>query len=381
VRRVYLDHNATCPLREVARRALEQALAAPLGNPSSAHADGRRARALLEAARERLAAAVGAARDEVVFTSGGTESNALALAAAAGPVLVSPIEHPSVLRAAERRGARRLAVDGWGRVDPGAPLRELAGDGASLVSVALANHETGVVQDIAALARAVHEFGGLLHCDASQALGKWPLSFRDLDADLLTLSAHKLGGPVGVGALLVRKGTRVTPLLLGGEQEGGLRAGTEPAALAAAFAAAAEEAVARRAEDAVRWRGWRAALRDGLRALEPDLVVNSPEDAVLPNTLNVSFPGRPGAALVQRLDLEGVSASHGSACASGARRPSPVLLAMGADEARAAGALRFSLGPCNVDGDVELALARLAVALRDVARRGTSTSVHGTLPA
>jgi cysteine desulfurase len=190
-----------------------------------------------------------------------------------------------------------------------------------------------------------------------------------------------VGGPVGVGALLVRKGTRVTPLLLGGEQEGGLRAGTEPAALAAAFAAAVEEAVARRAEDAARWRGWRAALRDGLRALEPDLVVNSPEDAVLPNTLNVSFPGRPGAALVQRLDLEGVSASHGSACASGARRPSPVLLAMGADEARAAGALRFSLGPCNADGDVELVLVRLAVALRDVARRGTSTSVHGTLPA
>jgi cysteine desulfurase len=368
VRRVYLDHNATCPLREVARRELERAWSTPLGNPSSAHADGRRARQLLEEARERLAAAVGAERDEIVFTSGGTESNALALAATRGSLAVAPIEHPSVLREAERRGAQRLGVDRWGRVDAGSLPR------VSLLSVALANHETGVVQEVRLLARAAHAAGALLHTDCSQALGKWPLSFHDLEADLLTLSAHKAGGPVGVGALLVRKGTRVTPLLLGGEQEGGLRAGTEPAALACAFAAAAEEAVARREQDAALWRGWRAELAAGVRALAPEAVLNSPEDAVLPNTLNVSFPGRPGAALVQRLDLEGVSASHGSACASGARRPSPVLLAMGADEARAAGALRFSFGPANVVGDVELTLARLALTLRDVARRDEAAS-------
>ena len=371
MRRIYLDHNATCPLRANAREALAAAEELPLGNPSSAHEEGRRARRLLEEARERLAAAVGCARDELVFTSGGTESNVLALRAAGdGLVLHAPIEHPSVLRPLAARGAARaLPVDGWGRVDPAAIARTAGGERPALLSVALANHETGVVQDVAALARAAHAAGALAHCDASQALGKWPLSFRDLDADLVTLSAHKLGGPPGVGALLVRKGTPLVPLLLGGEQEGGARAGTEPAALAVAFAAAAEEAVAQRAAAAARWRAWIAALRAGLRELEPALQWNSPEDEVLPNTLNASFPGRSGAVLVQRLDLEGVAVSHGSACATGSRQPSPVLLALGADERRARGALRFSVGPANAEGDVDEALARLRRALRDVAPR------------
>jgi cysteine desulfurase len=370
VRRIYLDHNATCPLRANAREALHAAEELLLGNPSSAHEEGRRARRLLEDARERLAAAVGCERDEVVFTSGGTESNTLALRAVAGLVLHAPIEHPSVLRPLEARGeARALPVDEWGRVDPGAIARAAGGERAALVSVALANHETGVVQDVPALARAAHAAGARLHCDASQALGKWPLSFRDLDADLVTLSAHKVGGPPGMGALLVRKGLPVLPLLLGGEQEGGARAGTEASALAAAFAAAAEEAVAQRASAALRWRAWVATLRAGLRALEPAICWNSPEDEGLPNTLNASFPGRSGAVLVQRLDLEGVAVSHGSACASGSRRPSPVLLALGADERRARGAVRFSVGPANAEGDAEEALARLQRALRDVAPR------------
>jgi len=371
VRRLYLDHNATCPLRANARAALRAAEEQPLGNPSSAHAEGRRARRLLEEARERLAAAAGCARDEVVFTSGGTESNTLALRAAGdGLVLHAPIEHPSVLRPlAARGGARALPVDGWGRVDPGAIARSAVGERPALVSVSLANHETGVVQDGAALARAAHAAGARLHCDASQALGKWPLSFRDLDADLLTLSAHKVGGPPGTGALLVRKGTALAPLLLGGEQEGGARAGTEAAGLAWAFAAAAEEAVAERAGAAARWSTWIATLRAGLEALEPAVQWNSPEAEVLPNTLNASFPGRSGAVLVQRLDLEGVAVSHGSACASGSRQPSPVLLALGADERRARGAVRFSVGPANAEGDVEELLARLARALQDVAPR------------
>jgi len=367
VRRIYLDHNASCPLRAEARAALVGALEAAAGNPGSAHAEGRAARRVLEEARERLAAAVGASRDEVVFTSGGTESNALALLAAGqGLVLHSPIEHPSVLRPlAARGGARALPVDKWGRVDPAA----LAGAQAALVSVALANNETGVVQDVAGLARAAHAGGALLHSDASQALGKWPLSFRDLGADLLTLSAHKAGGPVGVGALLVRKGVALSPLLLGGEQEAGLRAGTEAAALAAAFAAAAQAAVGELPRAAPRWRGWVALLRAGLARFAPEACLNSPEDGGLPNTLSVSFPGRAGAVLVQRMDLEGVALSSGSACSSGAQRPSPVLLALGADERRARGALRFSFGPANSDGDAEEALARLARVLRDVAAR------------
>jgi cysteine desulfurase len=371
VRRLYLDHNATCPLRAIARAALAEALELPLGNPSSVHAEGRRARRLLEEARERLATLLQCGRDEVVFTSGGTESNALALRAAeGGPVLHSPIEHPSVLRPLQALGVGRpLPVDEWGRVDPGAIRRAPGGDAAVLVSVALANHETGVVQDLPALARAAHAAGARLHCDASQALGKWPLSFRDLDADMVTLSAHKAGGPVGAGALVVRKGTAAHPLLLGGEQEGGWRAGTEAAALAQAFAAAAQEAVAEREQAAERWRAWIGALRAGLLALEPRLHFNSPEDAVLPNTLNASFPGRPGAVLVQRLDLEGVAVSHGSACASGSRQPSPVLLALGADERRARGAVRFSVGPANAEGDIEEALARIGRVLREIPPR------------
>ncbi|HEX5010259.1 MAG TPA: aminotransferase class V-fold PLP-dependent enzyme [Planctomycetota bacterium] len=370
MRRLYFDHNATCPLRANARAALREAGELPLGNPSSAHAEGRRARRLLEEARERLAAVAGCARDEVVFTSGGTESNALALRAGEGVVLHAPIEHPSVLRPlAARGGARALPVDRWGRVDPGAIARAAGGERPALLSVALANHETGVVQDGAALARAAHAAGARVHCDASQALGKWPLSFRDLDADLLTLSAHKVGGPPGVGALLVRKGTPLAPLLLGGEQEGGARAGTEAAALARAFAAAAEEAEAERAEAAARWSAWIAMLRTGLATLEPAMQWNSPDDDVLPNTLNASFPGRSGAVLVQRLDLEGVAVSHGSACATGSRQPSPVLLALGADERRARAAVRFSVGPTNVEGDVEELLARIARVLRDVAPR------------
>ena len=186
---------------------------------------------------------------------------------------------------------------------------------------------------------------------------------------MVGLSAHKVGGPPGVGALLVRKGTPLAPLLLGGEQEGGARAGTEATALACAFAAAAEDAVAERAEAATRWSAWIASLRAGLASLEPAIQWNSPDDEVLPNTLNASFPGRSGAVLVQRLDLEGVAVSHGSACASGSRQPSPVLLAVGADERRARGAVRFSVGPTNVAGDVQELLARIARALRDVAPR------------
>lgn len=370
MRRLYLDHNAGCPLRESARRELERRLGEPLGNPSSAHAEGRAARRVLEEARERLAPLLGCRRDELVFTSGGTESNVTALGCARddGWIVHSPIEHPSILATLARRGnVRALPVDVEGHVDAGA----VAGGGPApaLVSVGLANHETGVIQDLAALAAAAHAAGAALHCDASQAFGKLPLSFRALDADLMTVSSHKLGGPVGIGALIVRRGLTPRPLLLGGEQEGGLRAGTEAAALASAFAAAAEEAVARLPVDGPMWARWTARLRAALAVMEPSVHFSSPERGALPNTLNASFRGRSGATLVQRLDLEGVAVSHGSACASGARRPSPVVLALTRDEALARGALRISVGPANTDEDVLEFPARLARALADVAER------------
>lgn len=376
MRRLYFDHNATCPLRPAARQALLRCWdGPPAGNPSSVHAEGRLARRWLEEARERLAACLDCQRDEVLFTSGGTESNVTALASVESQRLIvhSPIEHPSVLATLARRGnVRALPVDVAGHVDPEALAAAVAGSPRpALVSVGLANHETGVLQDIGALATAAHAAGALLHCDASQAFGKLPLSFRALGVDLLTVSAHKLGGPVGIGALIVRHGLPLRPLLTGGEQEAGLRAGTEAASLAAAFAAAADEAVVRLPVDGPMWAAWTARLRAVLAASEPSVRFNSPERGVLPNTLNASFPGRSGSALVQRLDLEGVAVSHGSACASGSRRPSPVLVAMQLGDERARSALRISLGPENTEDDLLAFPGRLERALADVAVRAS----------
>jgi len=376
VKRLYFDHNATCPPRESAREALLSCLADPLaGNPSSVHADGRRSRQRLEEARENLAVLLDCDRDEVLFTSGGTESNAMSLTAAPQDrsVLHGPIEHPSILAPlATRSGAVPLPVDGFGRVDPDDITRAADSTALGLVTLALANHEIGTVQDIAPMAEAAHRADALFHCDASQAFGKLPLSFRQLGVDLMTLAAHKLGGPVGIGALVVRKGTPLSGLILGGEQESGLRPGTEPAILAAAFAAAAREAVDELPEATPRWHAWTEQIWQALAAGEHEVVRNSPDDGRLPNTLSLSFPGRVGSSLVQRLDLEGVSASHGSACASGSVRPSPVLLALGADEARAIGALRISVGPLNVDADVPEFLERLSRVLEAVVPRSNS---------
>jgi cysteine desulfurase len=211
VKRLYFDHNATCPMRASAREALLSCLSDPLaGNPSSVHADGRRSRQRLEEAREELAALLDCDRDELLFTSGGTESNAMSLAAAPAerPVLHGPVEHPSILAPlALRPGSVPLPVDGFGRVDPEDVTRAAASASPGLVTLALANHEVGTVQDTSAIAEAAHRADALVHCDASQAFGKWPLSFRQLDVDLMTLAAHKLGGPVGIGALVVRKDT------------------------------------------------------------------------------------------------------------------------------------------------------------------------------
>jgi cysteine desulfurase len=373
VKRLYLDHNATCPVRASALDALVEALGrADVGNPSSAHAHGRAARALLEEARERLAATLDCDRDEVVFTSGGSESNALALAAAPveQPVLVSAIEHPSLVRwsvePAEGCAPVTVApVDADGNID----LDLLSARSPGLVSLGRANNEVGLVPDVRACALAARERGILSHTDACQAFGKILLSFRSLAVDLMTVSAHKVGGPVGIGALLVRKGTPTRPVLRGGGQEGGLRPGTEPAALAWSFAAAAEEAVGELPLRAGAYRSQVNRLRSYIRDVDDSVVFNSPEEGGLPNTLNVSFPGRPGSSLVHRLDLEGVSVSHGSACASGSLEPSPVLAALGIDDECARTAVRISVGPTTHDADIEDFATRLASVLLDVPRR------------
>ncbi len=357
---IYLDHNATTPLRPEARLALLTVLDAAAGNPSSAHAAGRVARAALERARRTIGAALDVPAATVCFTSGATEANNLALfgavpVPAAAHVIAAPIEHASVLaplRELERRGARLtwLPVDAAGRVRA-ADVAAALTPATALVSVGWANGEIGTVQPIAAIAALCRARGVLLHVDAAQALGK--VAIEVACADLCTLSAHKLGGPVGIGALLARRGVALRPLGWGGEQERGLRPGTENAAGAAAFAAVLTE---RRLGDGM------ATLRDRLWAAAaalPGVTRHGPEHDGLPNTLCISFAGLAGEAVVAALDLEGVAASVGSACAAGSGEPSPVLQALGCDAATARGGVRFSLGSTTTQLEIDAAAAAL----------------------
>ncbi|MCW5730712.1 MAG: cysteine desulfurase [Alphaproteobacteria bacterium] len=354
----YLDYNATAPLRPEARRAMLEAAEAG-GNASSVHAGGRRARRMIEEARERVAMLLGARPDEVVFTSGGTEANHLALlGAGADRVLVGATEHDSVRLA--RADAQALPVDGSGQIaleKLDAALTESAG--RALVSVMLANNETGVIQPVAEVARVARRHGALVHCDAVQAIGKIAVDLRALDVDFLSLSGHKLGGPQGVGALLVRDGRMLEPLLRGGGQEFGRRAGTENlpgiAGMAAALAAALRDLAAM---DTL------ARLRDGmearLAALCPELRVWGRGAPRLANTSCLAMPGTLAETQVMALDLAGIEVSAGAACSSGKVRPSHVLRAMGAGEREAREAIRVSLGWASAEDDVERFVAAWA---------------------
>ena len=367
---IYLDHNATTPLRGSVLEAMLPYLGASSGNASSAHAAGRHARAAVESARRAIAAAIGAQASEIVFTSGGTESNNLALFGALSQpdgahLVVSPIEHASGLgpvRELARRGARVtwLAVDRSGRVDPAQLAAALTADTA-LVSVGWANNEIGTIQDVAAIGALCRARGVALHVDAVQALGKLPVAIADVD--LCSLSAHKLGGPVGVGALFVRSGLQLRARCFGGEQERGRRPGTENVAGVVGFAATLTAVPTWDAVRDLRERLWRAvASLDGARR-------HSPTTGCLPNTLNVGFDGVRGEALVAALDLEGVAVSVGSACAAGSGEPSHVLRAIGCSEAEASGGVRFSLGMETTADEVDRAgdiVCRVVARMRDV---------------
>jgi cysteine desulfurase len=340
-RAVYMDHNATAPLRPAAFEAMREALAR-CGNPSSVHRFGRLARRTVEDAREQVALLIGVRPAEIVFTSGGTEANALALAGAGrARVIVSAIEHDSVLRNAP--GAERIPVDASGLVDLGALEDMLAGDARpALVSVMLANNETGVIEPVAEVARIAHEAGALLHCDAVQAAGKIAVDVDALGVDLLSLSAHKLGGPQGVGALYVAGHVALEPLVRGGGQERGRRAGTENVSGIAGFGAAAAAAYDE-LDGFAALAGLRDALESRLRGLAP-VTVFAADAPRLPNTSCVAMPGVAGETQVIAFDLAGIAVSAGAACSSGKVEPSRVLRAMGADERAAAGAIRVSLG-------------------------------------
>ncbi|PJG52761.1 cysteine desulfurase [Bradyrhizobium forestalis] len=363
--RVYLDWNATTPLRPEARAAILAAYDL-IGNPSSVHAEGREARRLVEEARTVLAAAVGAQPRNVVFTSAGTEANALALSPglrgpSGGPaerLLVSAVEHASVLAGgrfpADKIGLIRVASSGVVDLDH---LKMQLKDGPpALVSVMAANNETGALQPITEAASVVHEAGGLLHVDAIQALGKIPFDINSIGADLATFSAHKIGGPKGVGALVMTEGIGgLEPALRGGGQELNRRAGTENVAGIAGFGAAVKAALQALPEDAKRMASLRDRLENGLRGIA-GATIFAGDVARLPNTVLFTAPGLKAETAVIGFDLEGIAVSSGSACSSGKVQPSHVLSAMGCDSAVAQGAVRLSLGWSTKPEDINRAL-------------------------
>jgi len=373
--RAYLDHNAITPMRPEAVEAVRAALPV-YGNPASVHAAGREARDLLDLSRERLAAALFARPSELVFTAGGTESAALAIrgALAAAPagrdgLVYTAVEHPCVRDLARALAAggtpvTEVPVDRRGLPDLAA-LRAAVSGRTALVCGMLANNETGVVLPVGELAAAARDRGAVFFCDAVQAVGKLPVDVRTLGADLVGLSGQKFGGPRGAGALWVREGTRLAPVL-GGHQERGRRAGTENLPGIAGLGAAVEAACARREEDAVRLAALRDRLEAGLLAAIPGARVNGAGAPRLPGTSSITFPGADGEALLMALDLEGLCASAGAACTSGSTKPSHVLSAMGLTVAEARGTLRLSLGWSSTADEVERALEALPRLVRRV---------------
>jgi cysteine desulfurase len=378
---IYLDHNATTPLDPEVLEAMRPHWLAS-GNPESRHSAGRAARRAWEGAKESVARILGADPSEVIFTSGGTEANNLAIFGLAGAegdpghVVSSPIEHPAIAEPVARLEAAGFAVDrpsidGEGLADAGQMAAALRA-ATRFATLMLANNETGAIQPVGPLAEAARERGIPVHTDAVQAVGRIPVDFHALGASTLAASAHKFHGPVGVGLLLVRQGIRLGSRLFGGGQQQGRRPGTVAVPLAVGLAKALErwhdELDARRG----RWLALRDRLESGLlAALGPERVIrNGPRDEArrLPQTLNVGFPGLDGDALLMQLDLAGIAASLGSACASGSTRPSPTLLAMRVPDDRLRSSVRFSLGAATTEAEIEAALPRILSVVDRVAR-------------
>jgi len=373
---IYLDHNASTPVRPEVRDAMATGLAEHHANPSSLHREGQRARAAIERARDQVAGLLGAASGEIVFVSGGTEGDHDAVIGAAWAledrgrrVAISDLEHHAVHGAAQVLMRMGFAIEhlpstreGW--VDPKV-VDSLPAD-TTLVSLMLANNETGVLQPVADVAARAHARGMRVHCDAVQAAGKVPIDVRTLGADYLVISAHKLGGPKGIGAMVVRGDAPVEPLLRGSGHEHGLRGGTENLPGIIALGVAAALAAADLSTERTRLMALRQRFEAGLRELAPDVVIHGERAPRLPNTVNASFPGARSDRLLMALDGRGVAASAGSACSSGAVEPSPVLIAMGVPEELAVCALRFSFGHTTTADEIERALAIIGESVRSV---------------
>lgn len=361
--RIYFDHNASAPLREAALAAMVHALEAQ-GNPSSVHGEGRALRRIIEDAREEVAALVHATPAEVVFTSGASEANNWVLNAGWDRIYVFGLEHESVLAPARASGAEviNLPVASDGTADLGAFAHHVLASATlpsrTLLTLQMANSETGVIQDVAAAASFAREHAIAVHTDAVQAAGRLPISFADIGVDFLTLSSHKIGGPAGAGALVIRDGLTLPSLIAGGGQERRRRAGTENAAAIAGFAAAA-----RIARGEVGEMTHIAALRDrlagGILDILPGAVVIAGQSTRLANTLSVALPGEAAETSVIKLDLAGIAASAGSACSSGKVGASHVLAAMGLDDTLARTTIRLSLGTSTTSAEIEDALERM----------------------
>jgi cysteine desulfurase len=369
--RIYLDHNAGAPLRPEVRAAIARFSAADEAtNPAAVHRGGQHARRALEQARAQVARLIGAAAREVVFTSGGTESNNLAIRGIAGAhptrrkVVSSAIEHSSILApldhlAGEGFDVIRLAPDSDGRIALAAVAAAVDTDTA-LVTLGLANAEVGMIQNVAEMAEPIGRAGAIFHVDAAQAAGRVPLRVDDLRCDLLTISGHKLGAPAGIGTLYVRAGVALAPMMLGGPQEAAMRAGTPNLLGAVAFGVVAEAARAHLDEESARIAALAERLLKLLVAAIPDLRLNSSAVYKIANTLNLTFPGVLGESMLIALDLEGVEVSMGSACAAGAVEPSHVLLAMGLSRDEARSSLRLSLGWSTTAEEIERAAEIIA---------------------
>lgn len=376
--RIYLDHNAGAPIRPEVRAAIARFLDDDEANPASIHRGGQRARRALERAREQVANLVGAAPREIVFTSGGTESNNLAIMGAIEAraprhrIITSAIEHSSLLAPLEHLARKgfdvvRIDTDREGRIAPGAVAAAVDSD-TVLVTLALANAEVGTIQDLAPVAASAAGAGALFHIDAAQAAGRIQIRAHAPGCDLMTLSGHKLGSPAGIGALYVRDGSAFAPTMLGGPQEAGMRAGTPNLLGAAAFGAASEATLAHIDEESARIAALSTRLLEQLRAAIPGLVLNGPDDTArrISNTLNLTFPGVLGESMLIALDLEGVEVSMGSACAAGAVEPSHVLLAMGLGRDAARSSLRLSLGWSTTPDEIDRAADIIARVWRRV---------------
>ncbi|MCL2478882.1 MAG: IscS subfamily cysteine desulfurase [Treponema sp.] len=367
-RRVYIDYNATTPIRDEVKKVMIEDLDI-YGNASSLHASGREARNLIEDARAKVARLIGAAAAEIIFTSGGSESNNTVFQTmgrlareAVGPdfrneIITTSIEHPCVMNSAQYLKENGITVtfvpvDRYGKIEMDAFKKALSKK-TLFVSVMTANNEIGTIEDIKTISGLAKEAGAYMHTDGTQAAGKIPVDVREMGVDYMTMSGHKIYGPKGVGALYVRKGAPLFPLINGGHQEDGYRAGTYNNLGILGFGKAAELALGDLAEYGSKMSGLRLRLRDGLLAKISDIRINGHPVDVLPNTLDVSFPGAEGEAILLSLDLKGIEASTGSACASGSLEPSHVLMATGIGAELAHGSIRFSLGRGITEDDID----------------------------